>query len=152
MMWINKPTLTNAYNRYTRRLFWFTLSFSYFWCLILPAVANYMPDKLVSWVDYWSAFSHAAEILPYDLFYRRRLPTKIFHDVVVLGKRYTGPEAKHESIVHATSSSQQLLTDAINVANRLKGIPRDNLRDMKQAIYADFLEICDKGLKNMSRL
>ena len=52
--------------------------------------------------------------------FRSRLPHgPVFHDTVVMGKRYTAPEALAAGIVHQTCGSEELITEAVKVHVRL---------------------------------
>ena len=83
--------------------------------------------------------------------YRRKVPANHGHDALVLGRRYTGPEALSAGIVHSICPQQQLIQNAIKTAKQLSGIPRHNLTSMKQSMYADLLKILDDGIKNMTQ-
>ena len=71
---------------------------------------------------------------------------------MVLGKRYTGPEAQQAALVHSTASSDELLSRALAVAKGYKGIPRANLRNFKEQNYDELLRARDENAKLLSRL
>ena len=85
-------------------------------------------------------------------FSRRRVPVTTAHDVLVLGRRFTAPEAKEAGVVHATCAQDRLIQEAVAAAHRFKGIPRQDLSATKEAMYADYIKIVSANRAAASKL
>ena len=71
---------------------------------------------------------------------------------MILGRRYTGPEAKEAKIIRDVATSDQIIPIAMKAVLARKGIKRVNLREMKEKMYVDLLESRDTQLRTFSRL
>ena len=74
---------------------------------------------------------------------------------VVLGKRYTGPEAEAAGIVDETCPLAELKDRAIAAASRLAGeggLDRKTLSALKHDLYRDLYRILMEPLRHYSML
>ena len=74
---------------------------------------------------------------------------------VVLGKRYTGPEAEAAGIVHETCPLAELKDRAIAAASRLageEGLDRKTLSALKHDLYKDVVQVLSEPARFYSRL
>lgn len=72
-----------------------------------------------------------------------------YTDAVVLGKRYTAPEALDNGLVHATPSTPLLLSESIQLLKSFygkSGFPRESLHLMKCDVYSDVTEQYKKDI------
>ena len=73
---------------------------------------------------------------------------------IVLGKRYTGEEAKAAGIVNEVSSPEELKDSAIAAANKLAGdgLDRKTLATLKYDLYRDVYRALNEPVRFYSML
>ena len=73
---------------------------------------------------------------------------------MVLGKRYSGAEAKAAGIVNEVSSLENLKDSAIAAANRLAGdgLDRKTLATMKRDLYRDAYRALNEPVRFYSKM
>ena len=74
-----------------------------------------------------------------------------FTEAVVMGKRYTGPEAVKAGIVQSIAPGSGLLSVATQQAQKALSqgaYNRTSLKNMKESVYQNFLEMFKKQLKS----
>ena len=76
------------------------------------------------------------------------------NESVVLGHRYTGPEALEAGIVQQIIPGDQLLETAISFATKQgeRGIDRDNLGSMKENMYYSIEQWRQKEMERVAKL
>ncbi len=86
--------------------------------------------------------------------YRARIPQSEHIRCIVLGQRYTAPEAKAAGIIQELSSLEKLQETAIATANRLAGdgLDRTTLSALKYDLYHDICQDLDAPIKFYSML
>jgi enoyl-CoA hydratase/carnithine racemase len=72
---------------------------------------------------------------------RAKLPAQTAHQAMVLGRRFTGPEAEQAAIADGTFSETELEPAAIAYAETLFGKDPATIRTIKQTLYASTLEL-----------
>ena len=78
-----------------------------------------------------------------------------FNDVMVLGRRYTGPEAVTAQIAQSAVPAPDLIPTAIQLAGQLlvQGpYKRESLKAMKESVYQSFIDFCHQDPRRKSSL
>ena len=76
---------------------------------------------------------------------RARLPTPTFHEAIVTGRRYGGPEAVAAGMVREAVAEHEVLPRAIALARELAGKDRKAMAALKRGMYGDALAQLDQG-------
>ena len=91
----------------------------------------------------------------YSLYYRAILPQRELRPSLVLGKRYTGEEARAAGIVDEACAQPQLKKTALAAAVRLAGgdgLDRRTLTVLKRDLYRDAVRALTEPLRMYSLL
>ena len=88
------------------------------------------------------------------LSFRAHLPVTEHKNAIILGKRYTGEEAKMARIVNEVSSLEELKDSAIAAANRLAGdgLDRKTLATIKRDLYRDVYQALNEPVRFYSKM
>ena len=70
-----------------------------------------------------------------------KLSAQTAHQAMVLGRRFTGPEAAAAGILDGTASESELVSGAILYADALVGKDPDTIQAIKQTLYASTLTL-----------
>ncbi|RUS76979.1 hypothetical protein EGW08_015266 [Elysia chlorotica] len=76
---------------------------------------------------------------------------RAYTDAIVMGKRYTGPEALDSGLVHAATPMSLLLLESIQLLksfNGKSGYPRESLHLMKSDVYRDVINQYEQDLSD----
>ncbi|RUS75836.1 hypothetical protein EGW08_016405 [Elysia chlorotica] len=102
----------------------------------------------------WTCFNEVFISRQFQTWHYLYLKTKIgsghnYTDAIVMGKRFTGPEALDSGIVHAAPPMSLLLSESIQLLKSFfgkSGYPRDSLHLMKSDVYRDAVEQYHKDM------
>jgi enoyl-CoA hydratase/carnithine racemase len=72
-----------------------------------------------------------------------KLPRPAFHEALVTGRRYGGPEAVQRQLVHEAHPESRLLPRARELAAGLAGKDRATLVALRRGLFADALEVLE---------
>jgi enoyl-CoA hydratase/carnithine racemase len=70
-----------------------------------------------------------------------KLPRETAHEAIMTGQRYDAAEAQMSGIVNLTSSEDDLLADAVDLATDFAGKRRSVVAEHKRLLYADVLAV-----------
>ena len=76
------------------------------------------------------------------------------HEAVIMGRRYTGPEAHAAGIVQQVVPGTQLLNTAVDFATKLgaQGIDQGSLGNMKEDMYSHIEINRQEELRSLAKL
>ena len=98
--------------------------------------------KYIYILNYPKPYMHVNNLSHTDCLYRAKLKQPDAHEAAVMGRRYTGAEAKDYGIVHVTSSAETVLSSAIHVAKQLVshgGYDKETIQIIKNKAYREVL-------------
>lgn len=72
-----------------------------------------------------------------------RLSQKVFHEVLITGRRYGGTDAAAQEIVQVAVPEQEVLPRAIEMVRGLAGKDRATMAALKRGLFRDALEILE---------
>ena len=74
-----------------------------------------------------------------------RLPKLTFHESIVTGRRYTGPESEEHGIVQQVAAEDDVVPTAVDVAGLLADKDPTTLQALKRGMYGDVVELLESG-------
>jgi enoyl-CoA hydratase/carnithine racemase len=74
---------------------------------------------------------------------RQKVPPAVYRNLLVFGKRYTGPEAAASGLVDKAVAASQVEAEAVNLLESVlgkDGFRRDSMGNMKKDVYIEALK------------
>ena len=76
---------------------------------------------------------------------KARLSTLTFHESIVTGRRYTGPESVEHGIVQQVAAEDDVVATAVDVAGLLADKDPTTLQALKRGMYGDVVDLLESG-------
>ena len=76
---------------------------------------------------------------------KARLPTLTFHESIVTGRRYTGPESVEHGIVQQVVADDDVVPTAVDIAGLLTDKDPTTLQALKRGMYGDVVDLLESG-------